>query len=364
MKKIDDLLSERIHKVPKSFIREILKVAVDPGIISFGGGLPNPDYFPVEEIKKATIKVLEKDGKNALQYATTEGYLPLREYIAKQYKIKKNIEVSPDEILITNGSQQALDLIGKVFINKNDNLLIEAPGYLGAIQAFSMYQPNFVTIPLRADGADVEEMQRALEQHKIKLFYAVPNFQNPSGISYTEEKRAEVAKVLQKSGTIFVEDDPYGELRFMGEHKSSMKSYLPDQVIMLGTFSKTVTPSLRIGWICAPKLVMEKLIIAKQASDLHTNYLSQRIVCQHLQDNDIDKHIEIIKKVYKLQRDKMVEMLKKYLPQEIKHTEPEGGMFLWLTIQKISLIMLLKKMLHLCRAFPFMLMEKELILCA
>jgi 2-aminoadipate transaminase len=334
---MNNLFASRIGITHKSFIREILKVTEDPETISFAGGLPNPKFFPVKEIANASLKVLNENGENVLQYSTTEGYLPLREFIAERYFKKRGLKIDPAEILITNGSQQGIDLIGKVFLDKGDQVVIERPGYLGAIQAFSIYEPIFQPIPLLEDGIDTDLLEKTFKENRIKLFYAVPNFQNPSGITYSKQKRRDVANILKSHNAIFVEDDPYGELRFRGEDLPSMRSYLEDNTILLGSFSKIVSPGLRLGWICAKRDIMEKIIVAKQASDLHSNYLSQRIVYQYLIDNEIDKHILKIKEAYKRLRDLMVSMITKYFPEEIKYTKPEGGMFLWITLpERIS----------------------------
>jgi len=323
--------ADRMNNVHKSFVREILKVAANPQVISFAGGLPNPSSFPVLEVQNATHKVLNDDGYNVLQYSNTEGYLPLRQYIAERY-FKKGVVVDPNEILITNGSQQGLDLIGKVLLNKNDDILMERPGYLGAIQAFSVFEPKFHTVPVVDDGVDIDSLKEVIKSHEPKLFYGVPNFQNPSGITYTAQNREIVANIFNEYNTIFIEDDPYGELRFMGQDVPSMKTYLGDNTILLGSFSKIVAPAMRLGWICARHEIMEKLIIAKQASDLHTNYFSQRVIHQYLIDNNIDNHIKKITELYKGQRNCMVSMIEKYFPQEVKSTKPEGGMFLWATL--------------------------------
>ncbi len=341
-----------MHNVRRSFIREILKVTERPEIISFAGGLPNPRLFPVQEIADAALKVLQQKGESVLQYSTTEGYLPLREYIAKRYLKRHRLEIDPDEILITNGSQQGLDLIAKVFLDRGEQVVIERPGYLGAIQAFSLYEPEFQAIELFEDGIDTEALERTLETEQIKLFYTVPNFQNPSGISYSEQKRQDVARLLKSHKVILVEDDPYGELRFMGRDLASMRNYLNDRVFLLGSFSKIVSPGLRLGWICGQEGAMEKLIIAKQASDLHSNHLSQRIVHQYLLDNDLDEHVLKIRKVYKEQRDVMVSMIEEYFPEETNHTRPEGGMFLWITLpQGISSLELFDQATQLNVAF-------------
>lgn len=309
-------------------------MTIDPEIISFAGGLPNPDSFPIEGIKKACAEVLETDAKNALQYSTTEGYLPLREYIAERYVNIKGLKATADEILITNGSQQGLDLTGKIFLNRNDYVIIEKPGYLGAIQALSIYEPRFRPVELYEDGIDIPMLKKTLRKYPVKLYYSVPNFQNPSGISYSEEKRKEVAAILNDNPVVFVEDDPYGELRFTGADKSSVKKYKENNIILLGTFSKIVAPAFRLGWIYAEKDIMEKLIVAKQAADLHTNYFSQRVVFQHLKDNPLDEHILNICKLYKIQCDAMITAMQKHFPENIHYTIPEGGMFLWVTLPK------------------------------
>jgi len=329
---MNNLFADRMATTHKSFIREILKVTQDSNVISFAGGLPNPKLFPIKELADACLKVLQEDGENVLQYSTTEGYLPLREYIAERYFLKRGLQASPDEILITNGSQQGLDLVGKVFLNKGDRVVIERPGYLGAIQAFGIYEPSFVPIPLLDDGIDTDLLEKALKAGETKLFHTVINFQNPSGVTYSRQKREKLADIIKGHNMVLVEDNPYGELRFIGEDLPSMKSYLGDRTIVLGSFSKVVTPGLRLGWICAATDVMDKIVVAKQSSDLHSNYLSQRAVYQYLIDHDLDEHILNIRKVYKRQRDLMVSMIEQHFPEEIEYTKPEGGMFLWATL--------------------------------
>lgn len=325
--------AERMSTVHRSFIREILKVTEDSSIISFAGGLPNPELFPVSELEAAAVAVLQEAGPQSLQYSTTEGYLPLRQYIAARYKEKKGIEVDADEIIITTGSQQCLDLIGKVFIDAGDKVIIERPGYLGAIQSFSMFQPEFLSVGLEDDGPDLKELEAALDQDNVKIFYAVTNFQNPSGLTYSDEKRAAVAKLMKGRDTIFVEDDPYGELRFMGKsHPPVVRGYLDEGGILLGSFSKVAAPGFRLGWIVCGGETRDKLIIAKQASDLHTSTFNQHLVYRYITDNVLDDHIEKIRTRYGKQRDVMVESIKEYFPSEVKVTEPEGGMFLWVTL--------------------------------
>jgi 2-aminoadipate transaminase len=325
------IFADRMNHIPGSFIREILKVTTQPEVISFAGGLPSPLSFPTEEIREAALCVLTEDCKNVLQYTVTEGYMPLREYLANRYTAR-GMPVSPEEILITNGSQQGLDLCGKIFLNEKDKVLLEGPSYLGAIQAFSAYQPEFLTVKLQEDGVDTVQLSELLWEHDIKLFYGIPNFQNPTGISYSDDKRKEVAALLKQRKTIFIEDDPYGEIRFSGEPLPPVKKYLPDQTILLGSFSKIIAPGLRMGWIVAKKEFIEKLIIVKQAADLHSNFLSQRIIHRLLKDNDIDAHVKKITALYRKQKECMIEMIRTYFPEEIIYTNPEGGMFIWLTL--------------------------------
>jgi 2-aminoadipate transaminase len=325
------MFADRMENTKKSFIREILKVTQQPEIISFAGGLPDPALFPSEELAAAAGKVMSDDAVNVLQYSTTEGYLPLREFIAQRYLEKNGLKISPSEILITNGSQQSLDLIGKVFLNKGDRVVIESPGYLGAIQSFSIFEPQFQEIPLLDDGIDVDLLDKTLDECDAKFFYTVPTFQNPSGITYSKEKREAVANILEKHGVVCVEDNAYGELRFAGEEVPTIRNYL-DNTILMGSFSKIIAPGLRLGWICANKDIMEKLLVVKQAADLHSNYLSQRIICQYLMDSDVDSHIAKIKDVYGSRRDHMINMMARYFPENIIYTKPEGGMFVWVTL--------------------------------
>ena len=326
-----NIFSDRISDVPRSFIREILKLAVDESVISFAGGLPNRDLFPVDEIKRATDKLLDSAGKDILQYSSSEGYIKLREWIADRYR-SKHVSVHPDNILITSGSQQGMDLLGKTLLNDGDNVIIEEPGYLGAIKAFSLYKSRFHPVPVHEEGIELDAFHGAVSNHAVKIFYCVPNFQNPSGISYSAENRKGVAHILKGRRTILVEDDPYGELRFLGTEKPSFYQLIPENTVLLGSFSKTVVPSFRIGWIVAGSKIMEKLVIAKQASDLHTNYFGQRIIHQYLKDNDIDEHINKIRQAYGRQRDAMVTAIQDYFPAETSFTHPEGGMFLWITL--------------------------------
>ncbi len=326
------LFAERMSGVPTSFIREILKTTVQPDVISFAGGLPNPAFFPVEAFQAAADSVFSKSGRNALQYAQTEGYLPLREYISARYKQIQGLDIKPEEILITSGSQQGIDLVGKVLVNPGDTVAMESPGYLGAIQSFSVYQPNFAGITLTNEGVDVDELEALYDKQDVKLFSAIPNFQNPTGISYTEATRERVATALMGRNTLIIEDDPYGDLRFSGVRAKSLRAYFGDQCILFGSFSKIAAPGFRLGWVVAAKPIMEKLIIAKQATDLHTNFVGQRIMHEYLVNNDLEAHIGRIKSAYQAQCEVMLGAIERHFPTEAVSTKPEGGMFVWVTM--------------------------------
>ncbi len=323
------LLSQRISNARPSFIREVLKVAGNPGIISFAGGLPNPALFPIAALKQASAAVLDEEGGAALQYASTEGHADLRRWIAERYRTTQNLDIDPEQILITNGSQQALDLIGKVLLDAGDGVVIEEPGYLGAIQALTLYQPHFLPVALDDEGMNGDALRQTLDGGRPKLLYAVPNFQNPSGISYSEARRREVAALLEGREILLIEDNPYGELRFAGAEATSFHALLPRQTLLLGSFSKIVAPSLRLGWIVAPQWLLQKLVIAKQAADLHTNGFSQRLLHRYLRDNDIGQHIATITAVYGRQKEAMQQAIARHFPAGVRTTTPQGGMFLW-----------------------------------
>lgn len=328
---MSSLFAERMGKTPRSFIRETLKVTECPDIISFAGGLPNPTVFPVRELAEVAKDVISDEGAAALQYATTEGYLPLREWVADRYAHRYGLSVSPDEILITHGSQQCLDLCGKVFIDKGTPVAIEEPGYLGAIQAFSLFEADFVPIKLEHDGPVLDDVRTSMEK-KCRFFYGVPNSQNPSGVTWSETKRKEVAGIIGRSDSMFIEDDAYGEIRFAGDIPTPVKKYIPDQVVMNGSFSKIITPGMRMGWVCAPKEVMTQLVTAKQATDLHSSILAQRIISRYLSEYPIDSYIRKITETYQKQCECMLNAIKQEFPDSVSYTIPDGGMFIWVTL--------------------------------
>lgn len=345
----DELLADRMKNIPKSFIREILKVAISPNIISFAGGLPNPDLFPVDELKQSAAKVFDQMGIYALQYSNSEGYLPLREYISGYYAEKLGIDVKTENILITSGSQQGLDLLGKILLNKGDKVIIEEPGYLGAIQALSLYTPEFLPVKLNSDGMDTIRLERILERSYPKMMYVVPEFQNPSGISYSLLRRKTVAELIRNRSMYVIEDNPYIDLRFNDSQLTSFFHIIPEKTILLGTFSKTIVPGFRIGWIVASDKIMDKLIVAKQAADLHTNVFAQMVLYQYLSDFDNEKHIKKIIKAYGNQCNSMIQAIDSCFPEEVEFTRPEGGMFLWVKLpdrfssQELFRIVLRKK---------------------
>ncbi|ACU91130.1 PLP-dependent aminotransferase family protein [Desulfomicrobium baculatum] len=324
--------TNRIQNTPKSFIREILKVTQDPSIISFAGGLPNPHLFPIEALQDAARETLATSGARALQYSTTEGHAELRGWIAARYA-KRGITVDPDQVLITTGSQQCLDLLGKLFIEKNDEVILERPSYLGTIQAFTMFEPRFVTVDLEEDGPNLEQVKVLLATGRPKLFYAVPNFQNPSGLTYSRAKREELGRLLQKyPETIFIEDDPYGELRFSGEHHQPVFAHTGGRSIMLGSFSKITVPGFRLGWMVAPPEIIRLAVKAKQAADLHSSTFNQFVINEYLKKHSIDDHIAKITECYGSQATAMVTTLEREAPEGVTFTRPEGGMFSWVTL--------------------------------
>ncbi len=321
--------------VPNSFLGELFRVSSKPGVISFAGGLPDSQQIDLPGIRTAAEEVLGEGGRCALQYTTTDGYLPLRQYIAERYRSRLGLDARPEEIQIVNGSQQCLDLVAKVLINPGDHILIERPGYLGAIEAFSFYEPVFDPVCLTRSGVgkpDMDFVRRLITKHKHPFWYAIPNSQNPSGMTWHEETRREVAETLSGSGTMFYEDDAFGELFFDGKPRKAVKEWLPHQTIMSGSFSKTIAPGLRCGWIFAPEPVITEFNRAKQAADLHSNLLSQMILTRYLHSTDVDMRIRETARIYGERCRLMEEILDDQFPSGTSHTSPEGGMFLMVTL--------------------------------
>ncbi len=327
-----ELLSEGIRSTPASFVRGILKVAADPSIISFAGGLPNPISFPQDALSESMQRIVKDYGSKVFQYSLTAGLPELRRYIAQRYKAKHGLDITEDEIVITTGSQQALDLIAKVLLDRGDGVVVENPTYLAAIQAFSMSMPKFYPVDLTDEGMDVDGLRRALE-NDVKFVYAIPNFQNPTGLTYSAACRERVFAALDERDMVLIEDDPYGELMFGGTRLPYIGAGRLKNSILLGTFSKTCTPGMRTGYIvCKNAELMKHISVAKEASDLHTNIFSQYLIYDYLTHNDYDAHISRITELYRKQADAMISAMRKYFPQTVGYTEPRGGMFLWVTL--------------------------------
>ena len=324
--------AKRMQAVPESFLSELFRLSIDPEIISFAGGLPDASLIDTQGISQATETVLEEAGEIALQYSSTDGYYPLREYIAKRYNRLYGMSISPKQIQILNGSQQALDLVGKIFINPHDMIGMEAPGYLGAIEAFSFYEPQFCTALQTSEGPDGTAFEELITTKHPKFFYGVPFSQNPTGVSYSEEVKRHIAEVCSRSHTIFYEDHAFSELHFNGEHPLPIASYLPEQTIISGSFSKTIAPGLRTGWIIAPEEILTPFNCAKQAADLHSGFLSQMILATYLNTHDYDAHLAMIRGVYKNRCKLLCDLIDDQLPSECVRTDPKGGMFLWITL--------------------------------
>lgn len=349
---IENLLSEGIKATPPSFVRGILKAASDPDVISFAGGLPNPISFPQEELLESMNRIVKTYGSSVFQYSITAGLPELRQYIADRYNRIFGLTLTIDNIIITTGSQQALDLIGKVLLDKGDGVIVEKPTYLAAIQAFSMHQPVFYPVELTEEGMEPEQLEKAL-QNPVKFIYAIPDFQNPTGLTYSAENRKQIYEILKDRDVVLIEDDPYGELRFDGERLPYIGAGKLSNSILLGTFSKTVTPGMRTGFIISEnKELLKCITVAKEAGDLHTNIFSQYLIWDYLINNDLDMHIAKIKALYQKQAQAMTDAMDRYFPSTVNYTKPHGGMFLWVTLPKgVSAMSLFPKALEKKVAF-------------
>jgi 2-aminoadipate transaminase len=320
--------SRRMSACPPSFLGELFRVSSDPRIISFAGGLPDASLIDVEGIRNAACEVLQEHGREALQYSTTDGYLPLREWIAARYRSRLGIDASPAAIQIVNGSQQCLDLVAKILLNPGDPVGIESPGYLGAIEAFSLYEPSFQSFPVIPSGPDRDSLGLLIRRFRPPFIYGIPNSQNPSGITWTGEQRRMVADLLDGSCTLFYEDDAFGELFFDQRPRPPVSRFLPHQTLMSGSFSKIISPGLRTGWIFAPQKVLEAFNIVKQAADLHSNLLAQMVLHRYLTTVDLDRNLAVIVSRYESNCRLMCDLLDDLGRDGLTHTTPEGGMFM------------------------------------
>jgi 2-aminoadipate transaminase len=333
------VLARRAERMNPSVIREILKVTERPGIISFAGGLPSPKTFPIQEFRAACDQVLDTDGQGALQYAASEGYAPLREAVAAMLPW----QVDPSQVLITTGSQQGLDLVAKVLVDAGSRILVETPTYLGAIQAFTPMEPEIVGVASDAEGVDVDRLGGAAKD--ARFLYVLPNFQNPTGRTMSEARRAALSRRASELGLPLVEDNPYGDLWFDAPPPLPLTARNPEGGIYMGSFSKVLAPGLRLGFLVAPKAIYPKLLQAKQAADLHSPGFNQRMVVEVMKDGFLDRHVPTIRALYKSQRDAMLAALQRDMQGlDVQWNTPDGGMFLWVRLpQGMSAVELLPR---------------------
>lgn len=325
--------AKRMDNIKASEIRELLKLTQQPNIISFAGGMPAPESFPIEELVRIGREVLENTGAQALQYGPTEGYQPLREAIAKRMA-KLKVDAKSENILVTSGSQQGLDFAAKIFINPGDIIVCESPTYLGAINAFKAYEPKFIEVSTDKDGMNMEELQEVLQNNdNIKFIYVIPDFQNPSGKTWSIERRIKLVELANKYNVVIIEDNPYGELTFEGEVLPAVKHFDTEgRVAFLGTFSKILCPGLRLGWVVANTEFLSKFILVKQGADLQSSTISQMEAAKFLELYDIDAHIQKIIDIYKVRKEVMIKTMEEEFPEGVSFTNPKGGLFTWVVL--------------------------------
>jgi len=335
----------RSQQLRHSEIRELLKLTERPDMISFAGGLPAPEAFPLSEVRAACERVMQEQGGQALQYSTTEGFPPLRDMIAR-HMARYGIETQVANVLVTSGSQQALDLVGKLFLDPGDVVVVEDPTYLGALQAFRAYEARFVTVPVDEDGIRIDLLEETLAVHRPKLLYLLPNFQNPSGVTMSELRRQRVIELAARHDVAILEDDPYGQLRYEGDHRTplmvldaerargglSPEAASESHVLYTSTLSKLLAPGFRVGWIAAPPAVIQSLVLLKQGTDLHTSTFSQMVAFETCRGGFLDRHVRQLRHVYANRREAMFAALARYMPPGVRWTRPEGGLFLWITL--------------------------------
>ena len=322
------LLAQRTRRMEASAIREILKVVSRPGMLSLAGGIPAPESFPLEIIKELTSRVIGKHSSSAFQYDLSEGFSPLREALTG-YLRAKGIPASGDEIFIASGSQGVLDALGKILVSRGDTIAVEAPTYLGAIQAFNAYEPVYARLDTDDDGIVPESLERVLESGRIKFIYLVPTFQNPTGRTIPLVRRERIAGIIQKHNALLIEDDPYSALRYRGEDIPPIKTLAPENVVYVSTLSKVFAPGLRVGFFVAPQLIREWLVLAKQGVDLHTSTFNQALAAEYLSGGYLEAHLPKIIDIYRPKQEAMFHALEKYFPDGFKWSKPEGGMFIW-----------------------------------
>ncbi|MCB2148664.1 MAG: PLP-dependent aminotransferase family protein [Deltaproteobacteria bacterium] len=323
-----NMLAHRTHNMGASAIREILKVVSKPGMISLAGGIPAPESFPMTIIREITETVFAKYGPKAFQYDLTEGFLPLREALV-DYLLEKGIAAAAEQILVSSGSQGVLDSLGKILINPGDRVALEAPTYLGALQAFTPYEPEYVQIATDDQGMLPDALATALSQHPVKFIYLVPNFQNPTGRTLPMNRRRAIADIIRQFDTLLVEDDPYGDLRYRGTLLPPIKTLVPDHVVYISTLSKVFAPGLRMGFCLAPDLISRWLILAKQGVDLHTSTFNQALAAEYLAGGHLKRHLPRIIALYRPRQEAMIDAMARFFPESFTWSVPDGGMFVW-----------------------------------
>ena len=330
--------SKRVSEDGTDAVGAILKAAADPKIISFAGGLPAPELFPVKEMQAAVDQVFTKEGQEAMQYGAAKGVTALRELILEHVKEKEGVTGQLDNVMVTTGSEQVLDLVGKAFVDPGDTVLVEQPTYLCALDVFKSYGAKFVGVDMDEQGMKMDSLEEALQAHpETKLVYTVPNFQNPTGRTMAVERRQKLAELAEKYDVYVLEDNPYGEIRFAGHHVPAVKSFdKSGHVFYMSTFSKTLAPGFRLGWVVADQDVVNKLTVLKQSADLHTDNLAQYAVVEFLKHNDLDAHVKEISALYGKRKQLMADGIKQYFPAGVKYTDPEGGMFLWVEVPGVD----------------------------
>lgn len=325
--------SKKVSGLQASAIREILKFTSDPEVISFAAGNPAPEAFPVDQIERISKEIFEKDPILALQYSITEGYTPLRNTLKSRLKKDNCFDSDKDELIITSGAQQANELAAKVLCDEGDTIVCEAPSFIGSLNAFKSYNVDLVGVELQDDGINLEKLEEVLKEKKVKLIYLIPNFQNPTGLTTSYEKRVEVLKLAEKYDTVILEDNPYGDLRFDGEDIPSIKSMdKSGRVIYSGTFSKVLAPGIRVGYTSAPKEIVSKMIVCKQVSDVHTNIWAQVLADKFLNECDMNKHLLSLKEIYRHKCSLMLSQIEKNFSSKLSFTRPQGGLFIWCTL--------------------------------
>ena len=326
------VLSERVKTLKPSAIREIFKYAADPSVVSLSAGNPSPDAFPAKEVAEISNEILTKNPIAALQYGSTEGYTPLRDALKDYMKNSYNIGRDFDDLIVTSGAQQVMDLFTKSVCNEGDTVICEAPSFIGSLNSFRSYNARLCGIPLEKDGMNIEALEKALQTEKnVRFIYVIPNFQNPSGITTSLEKRKKIYELAKKYGVMILEDNPYGELRISGENVPAIKSFDEDGIVVyVGSFSKVLSPGMRVGWTVAPKEVLSKMIVCKQGSDVHTNMWAQMVAHKFITEYDFDAHLEKLRDIYRKKANFCMNLLDKYIvPNKITYERIEGGLFIW-----------------------------------